>query len=62
MHHDFLNHFPQEGGGQFFKGKVLADNAHEFLGVDGGCLRLVQFGLQGGGSLFQFRLLGFVVL
>ena len=61
MHHDFLHHFPQEGGGQFFKGKVLADNAHEFLGVDGGCLRFVQFGLQGGGSLFQFRLLGFVV-
>ena len=47
MNHDFLNHFPQEGGCQFFKGKVLANNAHEFLGVDGSCLRLVQYGLQG---------------
>ena len=35
MHHNFLDHFPQESGGQFFKGKVLADNAHKFLGVDG---------------------------
>jgi hypothetical protein len=26
MHDDFLNHFPQEGGCQFLKGKVLADN------------------------------------
>ena len=61
MHHDFLYHFPQQGGGQFFKGKVLADNAHEFLGVDGGGLRLVQFSLQGCGSLFQFSLLGFII-
>ena len=61
MHDDFLNHFPQQGGGQFFKGKVLADNAHEFLGVDGGGLRLVQFSLQGCGSLFQFSLLGFII-
>lgn len=38
MHHNFLDHFPQESGGQFFKGKVLADNAHKFLGVDGSCL------------------------
>ena len=27
MHDDFLNHFPQEGGGQFLKGKVLSDDA-----------------------------------
>ena len=61
MHHDFLNHLPQEGGGQFFKGKVLADNAHEFLGVDRCRLRLVQFSLQGGGALFQFPLLLLIV-
>ena len=53
MHDDFLNHFPQEGGGKFLKGQVLADNPHEFLGVNGGRLRLVQFGLQSGGAVFQ---------
>ena len=26
MHDDFLNHFPQEGGGKFLKGKVLSQN------------------------------------
>ena len=46
MHDDFLNHFPQEGGGQFFKSKVLSHNPHEFLGVDGGGLRLGKFLLQ----------------
>ena len=61
MHDDFLNHFPQEGGCQFFKGKVLADNPHEFLGVDGGRLRLVQFRLQSGGAVFQFPLLLLIV-
>ena len=61
MHDDFLNHFPQEGGCQFLKGKVLADNPHEFLGVNGGRLRLVQFRLQCGGAVFQFPLLLLIV-
>lgn len=40
--------------GRFLKGKVLFHNPREFPGVYGGFLRLVQFGLQGGG-LFDFQ-------
>ena len=61
MHDDFLNHFPQEGGGQFFKSKVLSHNPHEFLGVDGGGLRLGKFLLQSGSPVFQFPLLLLIV-
>ena len=61
MHDDFLNHFPQEGGGQFLKGKVLSDDTHKLFRVDGGGLRLVQFGLQSGGAVFQFPLLLLIV-
>ena len=61
MHDDFLNHFPQEGGGKFLKGKVLSDNPHKLFRVDGGSLRLVQFGLQSGGAVFQFPLFLLIV-
>ena len=61
MHDDFLNHFPQEGGDQFFKSKVLSHNPHEFLGVDGGGLRLGKFLLQSGSPVFQFPLLLLIV-
>ena len=61
MHDDFLNHFPQEGGGKFLKGKVLSDDTHKLFRVDGGGLRLVQFGLQSGGAVFQFPLLLLIV-
>ena len=57
MHNDFFNHFPQEGGGKFLKGKVLSDDTHKLFRVDGGGLRLIQFGLQSGGAVFQFPLL-----
>ena len=40
---------------------MLADNPHEFLGVNGGRLRLVQFRLQCGGAVFQFPLLLLIV-
>ena len=56
MHNDFLNHFPQEGGGKILKGKVLSDDTHKLFRVDGGGLRLVQYGLQSGGAVFQFPL------
>ena len=40
MHNDFFNHFPQEGGGKFLKGKVLSDNPHKLFRVDGEmCIR-----------------------
>ena len=61
MHDDFLNHFPQEGGGKFLKGKVLSDDTHKLFRVDGGGLRLVQFGLQSGGAVFQFPLFLLIV-
>ncbi len=61
MHDDFLNHFPQEGGSQFLKGKVLSDNPHKLFRVDGGGLRLVQFCLQSGGAVFQFPLFLLIV-
>ena len=38
MHDDFLNHLPQEGGGQFLKGKVLSDDTHKLFRIDGGGL------------------------
>ena len=56
MHDDFLNHFPQEGGGKFLKGKVLSDDTHKLFRVDGGGLRLVQLGLQSGGAYAPFIL------
>ena len=61
MHDDFLNHLPQEGGGQFLKGKVLSDDTHKLFRIDGGGLRLGKFLLQSGGAVFQFPLFLLIV-
>ena len=61
INNDFLHHFTQKSVCQFFDRKVLADNAHKLFSVYRGFLCLVQFALQGGGSVFQFPLPGFVV-
>lgn len=33
IHHDFFNHFTQEGVSEFFNGKMLADNVHKLSGI-----------------------------
>ena len=44
MHHNFLDHFPQESGGQFFKGKVLAEDVYKRQVASWGCIRSQGFG------------------
>ena len=61
MDYDFLHKLPQQGRGEFLKAGVLAYYFHKLFSVCRGFQRLGKLALQGGGFLFQFLLLGFVV-